>query len=136
MQQFLNSYAESAASGRVAEVVSHFADTFMVPGPQGAQCVRATDFASVLPKRYELFEKLGCRSTELLSATEIRLDGRYVLARTRWRMTFEGRDSRTVDVEADSDYVIDTGLEPWKIVFYLANQDLMAVLKQRGIALE
>lgn len=136
LQQFFRTYAAYAASARVPEVVAHFADTFLAGGPQGARCVRSADFALALPKRYEMFEKWGCRSTELLSVTELELDSRYVLARTKWRMAFAHGDAGGVDVEADSDFVIDTGTEPWKIIFYLANQDLVEVLKKRGIAPE
>ena len=133
LQQFFRNYAECTNAARIPELVAHFADTFLAGGPQGAQCVRSSDFALALPKRYEMFEKWGCRSTELLSVAELQLDSRYVLARTKWRMTFGHGDAGAVDVEADSDFVVDTGLEPWQIVFYLANQDLVEVLRSRGI---
>ena len=51
--------------------VSQFADTIMAAGPQGAQCVRASDFAHALPKRKQLFENFGCRSMQLLSLIHI-----------------------------------------------------------------
>ena len=39
----------------------------------------------------------------------------------------------TEDVLAESVYIVDTHGDEPKIVFYLANQDLMEVLRERGI---
>jgi hypothetical protein len=56
-----------------------------------------------------------------------------VLARTRWLMNFAGNQSGRQQIMADSVYILDTSGETPKIIFYLANQDIMAVLKDRGI---
>jgi hypothetical protein len=105
----------------------------MAASPQGTQAVRATDFALALPKRKQLFDQLGCRSTELLSLRETPLDARYVMAATQWRMTFARDKHDPEEVVVDSVYIVDTGADAFKIVFYLANQDIMQILKQRGI---
>ena len=49
-------------------------------------------------------------------------------------MTFAQNQHQPHDVMADSIYIVDTGTDPFKIVFYLASQDLMQILKERGIA--
>ena len=80
-----------------------------------------------------MFDRLGCQSTALVSLEEKPLDARYVMASTRWRMTFARNGAKSEDVLVDSIYIVDTGGEAFKIVFYLASQDLMQILRQRGI---
>lgn len=132
IERFFRIFESNASSDNADAAVSQFADVFMAASPQGTQAVRAADFALALPKKKQLFDKLGCRSTTLVSLRETRLDARYVLASTQWRMTFV--QGQAHDVVADSVYIVDTSAEAFKIVFYLASQDLMQVLKQRGIA--
>jgi hypothetical protein len=50
-------------------------------------------------------------------------------------MTFIRNEGKAEEVLVDSIYIVDTGGEAFKIVFYLANQDLMQILKERGIVL-
>jgi hypothetical protein len=71
--RFFQTYQLHNSSGDIPAIVSHFADTFLAVGPQGAQCVRATDFAIALPKRKQLFESLGSQSTALVSIHETSL---------------------------------------------------------------
>ena len=133
IERFFRTFEANASGHDVEAQVSQFADVFMAASPQGAQAVRAADFALVLPKKKQLFNRMGCRSSELVSLSEERLDARYVLARTQWRMTFERPDIAPQDVVVDSAYILDTTGESPKIVFYLANQDIMQVVKDRGL---
>jgi hypothetical protein len=135
LEQFFRSFESSAASNDVSAQVAHFADAFMAASPQGTQVVHANDFAVALPRRKQLFDRLGCRSTALISLEKKILDARYVMASTRWRMTFIRNEGKAEEVLVDSIYIVDTGGEAFKIVFYLANQDLMQILKERGIVL-
>jgi hypothetical protein len=134
-----SSSESNTPSKDIATTVSQFADVFMAANPQGTQAVRAVDFASVLPRRKQLFESLGHRSTELVSLRETRLDARFVMAATQWKMTFARDGNEPRDIIVDSVYIVDTGEvsspdgNP-RIVFYLASQDIMQVLKDRGIA--
>ena len=133
IEQFFRTFESDASSNNTAAQVSHFADVFMAASPAGAQAVRVSDFAMALPKKKQLFDQLGCRSTVLSSLRQARLDARYVIANTQWRMTFAQNEHEPQDVTADSVYIVDTGTDPFKIVFYLASQDLLQVLKERGI---
>jgi hypothetical protein len=135
LEQFFRSFESSASSNDVSAQVAHFADAFMAASPQGTQVVHANDFAAALPGRKRLFDRLGCRSTALVALEEKTLDARYVMASTRWRMTFARNEGKAEDVLVDSIYIVDTGGEAFKIVFYLASQDLMQILRQRGILL-
>jgi hypothetical protein len=139
IERFFRTFESNTSSDDVDTAVSQFADVFMAAGPQGTQAVRATDFALALPRRKQLFQSLRHQSTELVSLRENRLDARYILAGTQWKMTFARSEGPPQDVVVDSVYIVDTGGSAdaaagvAKIVFYLANQDLIEVLKDRGI---
>ena len=128
-QQFAR---QSSEDGGVAQA-SLFADSFLSANSQGTQCVRASDFAAALPKRKQLFDRLGCRPAKLVSLHETPLDARYVLAKTSWRLEFARGESQMEEIIVDSTFLVDTGEKEFKIVLYLAHQDIMQVLRQRGI---
>lgn len=132
--RFFRQFERNSDSGEISSLAHQFADTFMVAGPQGAQCVRAADFALALPRRKQFFDSLGCRSTSLVSVEEHQLDSRFVTARTRWRWVFlqSGEEKEAL---ADSTFIVDTSAQNLKIVFYLAHQDTMIMLKEQGIFL-
>ena len=130
--RFFALYSRDNNEGDVAKIVSHFADPFLSASPQGTHCVRVPDFAAALPRRKELFDKLQCHPTELVDLKETVLDARYVLAWTRWRMRF-ARETGPVEVLVDSSFLVDTGGEELKIAMYMAHQDIMQVMRERGI---
>jgi hypothetical protein len=133
LERFFQSWSHSISTGNVPAQVSHFAEVFMVAGPQGTQSVRASDFALALPKRKQLFGSLGCQSSTLVSLIESKLNDRYSTALTQWRFTFAKNGANPQQVLVDSTYIVDTGADAFKIVFYLPHQDIMAILKDRGI---
>jgi len=134
IQGFFRTFETNASSDNVDAQVAQFADVFMAASPHGTQAVRAEDFALALPRKKQIFDQLGCRSTQLISLREQRLDGRYVLATTQWLLTFEQPPKPVQDVIVDSVYILDSGEDgAAKIVFYLAHQDLMEILRQRGL---
>ena len=134
IERFFRVFESNTNGDDTAATLSQFADVFMAVSPQGAQPVRAGDFALVLPKKKKYFDSLGCQSTKLVSLRENRLDARYVMTSTQWKIKFARPGIEPQDVLADSVYIIDTAGEEPKIVFYLANQDLVQVLKDRGLA--
>jgi hypothetical protein len=115
-----------------SSAASQFAATFMAAGPQGAQCVKASDFALVLPKRKQLFESFGCESMQLASVDVHSLGDRYLMAHTRWKMNFANGDLSTEKMFVDSTFIVDTTEADFRIVLYLAHQDVMSMLKERG----
>jgi len=134
VEGFFRAYEDNINSGDVAALVAQFADVFLAANPQGAQPVRASDFALALPKRKQLFDRLGCQSTSLVALWPTTLDARYTLARTRWQMTFGSSGSEPQEIVVDSHFIVDTSGDAFKIIFYLANQDIMEILKEKGIA--
>lgn len=134
VKEFLDTYARHTATRNIPALVSQFADTFLVAGPGGAQCVRSADFARALPRRAELFASLGCQPAELISVEESPLDTRYALVRTIWRFTFTRPENDPETIDSESIFLIDTGSDPFRILVYLTPRDIMDTLRQRGIA--
>jgi len=133
LQQFLAAYAEHTAASNIPALVAQFADTFLVAGPSGSQCVHSADFARALPRRVELFASLGCQPAELISTEESPLATRYVLARTMWRFTFTRPEKAAESIDSESIFLIDTGSDAFRILLYLTPHDIMDTLRQRGI---
>jgi hypothetical protein len=132
--RFFQLYAKKTREDNIPALVSQFADPFVSADPHGTRCVRVDDFAAALPKRKLLFDRLGCKPAVLVSLHETQLDARYVLAKTTWRFDFARETSGELEqVLADSTFLVDTGEEEFKIVMYMAHQDIMQVLRDRGI---
>ena len=130
--RFFHEFERRSDRGEFASLLLQFADTFMAASPQGARCVRVSDFALALLKRKAFFDELGCQSTQLVRIEEIPLNASYTLVRTRWRMTFlqAGEEKEAM---ADSTFIVDRADQDFKIVFYLAQQDHVTMLKEQGI---
>lgn len=116
----------------ISDTVSQFADVFMAAGPQGAQCVKASDFALALPKRKLLFASFGCDGMNLVRVDAHALGNRYAMAHTRWKILFTEDTPSAPDVLVDSTFVLDKAEGGFRVVLYLAHQDVMAILKERA----
>jgi hypothetical protein len=95
--------------------------------------VKASDLLLAIPKRKQLFESIGCRSTTLVSLQETRLDDRYTMVRTEWRWRFEQSAEKPLDVTLPSTFIVQRSPDGLRIVFYLRHQDIMTVLRERGL---
>jgi hypothetical protein len=124
MAEFMERFERSRAEGADA-AGALYAETFLAGGPQGARCIRAEDFIHALPKRKEMFERAGCRKTELAGVTETPLGERYAMAQTKWRMAFEREGGREEVLEVESTFLVDFGEEAPRILAYLAHQDAL-----------
>ena len=129
---FLRGFERMSESNDIPAMVAQFGETFLAAGPQGASCVRSSDFALALPKRKQLFQSLGHSSTALVSVVETPIDERYVLAGTEWKFTFHKNGNR-LEVIVNSTFIVDTGDDEFKIVVYLTNRDAVQILAERGI---
>lgn len=135
IERFFRNHEPNSNANNIPALVAQYADVFMAAGPQGTQVVRSADFARALSQRKKLFNSLGCQAAALVSLEETPLDTRYTLAKTQWRMNFVRAEVDPLEILVNSAFIIDSGAESPRIVFYLANQDIMAILKDRGILL-
>lgn len=130
---FFQAFQQASANGDLPVLTTLFADTFLAAGPQGAKCIPASVFAPAVGSRKQLFDRLGCRPAELVSVTPTPLDSRYTLVRTEWHFTFEPPDHEPEFISIESSCLLDTGRDPLRILAYIAHQDIMAILRERGL---
>src|SRR5262245_57655830 len=90
---FFRRFEARSAALDVEGLVDLYAPAFLMAGPRGTQVVNARDLVYAIPKRKQLFDAAGCRSTTLVSVDETRLDDRYSLVRTEWEWAFQRADS-------------------------------------------
>jgi hypothetical protein len=133
IETFFQNYEHNSNLSETSAVISQFAEMFLVAGPQGAQVVPANAFALALPRRKKQFEEMGCQSTDLVSLRETTLGNHYVMAETEWQMTFSQGEKSPEEIRVASTFIVYTGDEQPKIVFYLPQHDVMALLKNRGV---
>jgi hypothetical protein len=133
IETFFQNYEHNSNLSETSAVMSQFAEMFLVAGPQGAQVVPANAFALALPRRKKQFEEMGCQSTDLISLRETTLGNHYVMAETEWQMTFAQGEKSPEEIRVASTFIVYTGDEQPKIVFYLPKHDVMALLKNRGV---
>ena len=137
IERFFQSLERETITGDMAALAERFAEPFLAAGPSGAKVAQRSAFTQGMPARKELFDKLGCRSTRLISLETTELDARYALVKTRWQLTFEREGLSRQEVFADSTYIVDTGAgtneSNFKIILYLTSQELPKVLAERGI---
>lgn len=132
--RFIHSFARNSAEGNIPELIRQFADSFLYAGPSGNHWMRAGDFALALPKRKQLFDQFGHRSTELIDVEEIWLGDRYVLVRSRWRFVFDRLGDAPGSLVNESTFLVDAGEEPFRILVYVAHRDLLEVLEENAPA--
>jgi hypothetical protein len=131
VKTFFEDYERNTNLYETGGLISQFAETFLVAGSQGTQVVPASAFALALPRRKKQFEELGCRSTELKSLRETTLGDHYVMAETEWRMIFVRGEKSPEEITVASTFIVYTGDEQPKIVFYLPQHDVVAMLENR-----
>ena len=133
MEIFFKDFQHNSTLSETSALISQFAEMFLVAGPQGAQVVPATAFALALPRRKKQFQEMGCQSTDLVSLRETTLGNHYVMAETEWQMRFAQGEESPEEIRVASTFIVYTGDEQPKIVFYLPQHDVMAILKNRGV---
>ncbi len=78
---------------------------------------------------------MGRSVTTLASVEQTRLDDRYVLLKTEWLVKFERGDGRGEELILRSTFVLYRSDDGLKVVFYLSHEDLMSVLRGKGLLL-
>ena len=138
LDRFISTFERNANHCAPSTVVAQFADTFIAAGPSGSMAVRASDFASALAMRKQLFAKAGCKSSKLVSKKETLLGDRFAVLDTCWRFEFAPENGSAWDVETRSSFFLDLGddlrVDDPKILVYAACQDILKLLKEREIS--
>lgn len=129
---FFDEYERAISAADASEIAAHYADSFLFGGPQGVQCVKKDEFLKVIPRRKEYFSSIGLLSSKVISVDELSLDARYLLARTKWKMTLK-HCTGMKEIETAATYVLEQKSERLAIVFQIDHQDLAAKVKEAGL---
>src|SRR5215468_10274636 len=119
MQAFFERFETQNAGGNLDGLAALYAPSFLMAGPAGTRIVKASDLMAAIPRRKQLFDAAGCRSTRLRSVDETRLDARYSLVRTEWEWAFQRADGTTAVISQPSTFIVDRAADGGKIVCYM-----------------
>jgi hypothetical protein len=121
---------EGYANGDGDEEASRqFAEVFMAADSAGGRMVPATALTKAVAMKRKMLEGAGSHRTRLVSLEERPLGDWYVLVETDWVMEFEMGE----EVGLRSTFILYRSGDGLRIVFYLAHQDLVVVLREHGI---
>jgi hypothetical protein len=131
MERFFKEYERFANSADPGGITSLFSAEFMFGDPAGVRVVPTEGMAMAVAKRKRLFEGLGSRETRMVSLKTMELNDQYVLAEAEWAVEFAREDVR--EIRLRSWFVVQRAEEGPRIVFYLADENVMDVLRARGL---
>jgi hypothetical protein len=80
-----------------------------------------------------VLERVGHRSTTVVSIDETRLDTHYILARVQFLWRFEKSAQQPVDVEAYATFILYAGGGALAIVFQQERDDFPDLLRAAGL---
>ena len=132
VRPFFEAFAARNAAGDVDGLLQMYAPTIMVAGAGGISMVPSSALAAAVRSRKQRFEALGLPSATLVSAEATTLEDRYTLARTEWR--FDLAQLHSDPVTLSSTFLLEHAGDATRIVMYMNVHDIMAVLRERGIA--
>jgi hypothetical protein len=121
VEAFFREYEQGA-------LVTCFASTFLYAGPEGAQAMDLGVFTQALPRRRELFDRAGHRSTRLVSVDAKAISAAYTLAETEWSFQFDH-----TEITNRASFLLHNTGNGWKIVLYLPHQDIVSLMRDRGL---
>jgi hypothetical protein len=133
MEAMFRRFETLSAAADVEGLAALYAPSFLMAGPAGAQVVKASDLVHAIPRRKQLFDAAGCRSTTLLSVQETRLDDRYSQVRTEWQWAFVRTDGAAAEIALPATFIVDRAAGGGQIVCYINHADVVAIMRQRGL---
>lgn len=133
LRAFFERFQSLTAASDVEKLAAMYAANVMVAGPKGAQVVGSADLQRVIPKRRQLLESVGYQHTALVGFEETTLTDRYSLVRAQFRWDFQTANGEPATVTLPSTFIVDRGGDSPCIVLYMNEQDVVSVLRERGV---
>ena len=133
LRSFFDRFQSLSAASDLDGLAAMYAAQVMIAGPNGTLVVNAADLQRAIPKRKLLLESAGYQDTELVGFEETALTARYSLVRAQFQWRFRATDDRPATVTLPSTYIVDGGSGSPRIVLYLNEQDVVSVLRERGL---
>jgi hypothetical protein len=133
LRAFFERFQSLSAASDAERLAAMYAGNVMIAGPKGAQVVSSADLQRVIPKRRQLLESVGCQHTALVGFEETTLTDRYSLVRAQFRWDFRAANHEPATVTLPSTFIVDRGGDSPCIVLYMNDQDVVSVLRERGV---
>ena len=132
IREFFENFQKYNDAGDTEGLARLYSPIFMVATPGGVQPVQAADMLKIIPKRKQMLEEVGCKSTTLVDLQETKLDPTYTLVQTTWKWLFH-RGGESKEFTLTSTSILRATTEGPQIVFYLNHEDIMAALRKDGL---
>jgi ketosteroid isomerase-like protein len=133
LRAFFERFQSLSAASDVERIAAMYAGSVMIAGPRGSQVVSAADLQRAIPMRRQLLESAGYQDTALVGFEETALTDRYALVRAQFRWQFKDANLEPITVTLPSTFVVDRGGDAPRIVVYMNEQDVVSVLRDRGV---
>jgi hypothetical protein len=133
LRAFFERFQSLSAASDVEGLSTMYARSVMIAGPKGAQVVSSADLQRAIPKRRQLLESVGYQETALVGFEETTLTERYALVRAQFRWQFQAANGEPATVTLPSTFIVDRGGDSPRIVLYMNEQDVVSVLRERGV---
>jgi len=131
-KSFFNMFQNANKNFDVDAIALCYADTFLFGQPQGVQTVKKEDFLRILPKRKEMMQKIGQKSSTIVSLKETPISEQYIQVEVVWKMIYQ-KGEKTIEDTNTATYILhkqDTALQ---IVVQIDHQDLMKKVQAMGL---
>jgi len=135
LRAFFERFQSLSAASDVERLATMYAGSVMIAGPKGAHVVSSADLQCAIPKRRQLLESAGYQNTALVGFEETALTNRYALVRAQFRWHFQAANGEPVTVTLPSTFIVDRGGNSPCIVLYMNEEDVVSVLRERGVLL-
>jgi hypothetical protein len=130
LRSFFGAFERESAAADAEGLARLYAAAILVAGPNGSQIVSRDDLLRAIPKRKQMFEAAGHRSTKLAALQETKLDDRYTLARTEWQWQFVPRGDAPTELTLPSTFIVERLNGELRIVVYMMHHDIARALAQ------
>jgi hypothetical protein len=133
LRAFFERFQSLSAESDADKLATMYAGSVMIAGPRGTQVVSSADLQRAIPKRRQLLESAGHQDTALVGFEETTLSDRYALVRAQFRWQFQAANGEPATVTLPSTFIVDRGGDSPCIVLYMNEQDVVSVLRERGV---
>ena len=133
LRAFFERFQSLSEASDVEGLAAMYAGNVMIAGANGAQVVSSADMQRAIPKRKQLLESAGYQDTTLVGFEETALTDRYALVRAQFRWDFRAANGEPATVTLPSTFIVDRGGDSPCIVLYMNEQDVVSVLRERGV---
>ena len=125
IEAFFAEFADASRAEEWERFEHLFLPTFLSLDPTTAAPVERQALIAFLPRRRELFERVGASGTRLATLEITDLDAIHALARTTWSVVYE----RPHDpVTLRSTFTLRRTDDGWRIAVYLNHESLLELL--------